>query len=89
MIVVNSEEFRRIKKVLGEKQLCRDEKGDCAYTCNVKGKRNAKRYAIRADKYKLYLAQMHKFYKITDENGREVSGTGLPIIKNNYQGKKK
>lgn len=89
MVVITSEEFSRVRKVLGDKQLCRDEKGDCAYTCNVKGRKNAKRYAIRADKYKLYLSQMHKFFKITDENGVEVSGTGLPIIKNNYRGKKK
>lgn len=89
MVVVTSEEFQRIRKVLGDKQLSRDDRGDCAYTCNVKGKRSAKKYAVRGDKYKLYLAQMHKFFKIKDENGNEVSGAGLPIIKNNYHGKKK
>lgn len=80
MIVVDAYEFEMIKKVLDKKHLTRDEKGDETYTVvNVGKKKRGKRYAVREDKYNMYLAFMHKHYKITDENGVLVNGFGKSL----------
>jgi hypothetical protein len=80
MIVVDAYEFEMIKRVLDKKHLTRDEKGDETFTVvNIGKKKRGKRYAVREDKYNMYLAFMHKHFKITNEQGVPVNGLGEPL----------
>jgi len=38
-----------------------------------------KKYAVREDKYNMYLSFMHKHYKIYNEKGIRIDGHGKPL----------
>ena len=85
MILVSSDEFKRIQKVLDKKHLENDKFGDKTWTKNVKKSKSSKRYAIREDKYEMYLTFMHKHYKITNEKGERVNGLGKTLNSKPYK----